>query len=324
MFSLEVPSEIKGTLDVLIIGAGPAGMTAAVYAARKRLAAGIVTNDIGGQVAWTLGIENYMGYQYITGRELTAKFEEQVRQFQLPIVMDDVISVEKKGEQFVVSTAGGRTIECRTIIIASGKRPKEMGVPNERQYIGKGLSYCATCDGPLFVGKEIAVIGGGNSAVQAAVEMDQVASRVHIISRNPWRADRIIQERAEAAKNLSKHVGYEVIEVLGTTKVAGLRIREKASGKEETIDISGVFVEIGLTPNSAFMKDLVELNEYGEIVVNCRCETDVSGIYAAGDVTNVHEKQIVIAAGDGAKALLSAHEYLLRKGVVTPSSRDTW
>jgi alkyl hydroperoxide reductase subunit F len=154
--------------------------------------------------------------------------------------------------------------------------------------------------------------------------MDPVASRVHIISRNPWRADPIIQERADAAKKLVRHIGYEVLEVLGEGKVSGIRIKEKASGKEESIDVSGIFVEVGLTPNSGFVKDLVELNEYGEIVVNCRCETNVPGIFAAGDVTNVQDKQIIVAAGEGAKAALSAHEYLLRKGVVTSSGRDNW
>lgn len=312
MFSLDAPTEVEGVVDVLIIGAGPAGMTAAVYLARKRRPTAIVTRDLGGQMAWTLGIENYMGYQYITGRELTSKFEEQVRQFPMPIVMDDVTELNREDKLFITKTAGERTIQSRTVIVASGKRPKELGVPNERKYVGKGLSYCATCDGPLFSKLDVAIAGGGNSAVQAAVEMGQVASKVYIISRNPLRADAIVVEKAEQAKNLEKRIGYEILEVLGQDRVEGLRIKGKAKGDEETLRVQGVFVEIGLAPNTSFLKDMVELNKYGEIVVDQNCHTSVQGLFAAGDVTMVHEKQIVVAAGEGAKAALSAHEFLLK------------
>jgi alkyl hydroperoxide reductase subunit F len=313
MFSIEAPTEIEGIVDVLIVGAGPAGMTAAVYCARKRLKTAIVTRDLGGQVAWTLGIENYMGYQYITGKELTEKFEEQVRQFPLPIVMDDVVDVRRDEDKFVVNTAGERTIEARTVIVASGKKPRELGMPDERRLIGRGLSYCATCDGPLFSKMDVAVVGGANSAVQAAIEMSAVANKVYLVSRNPWRADAVVAERAEKIKNLEKRVGYDILEIAGEDKVNGLRIRDKETSKEETLAVRGVFVEIGLIPNSAFVKNLVELNEHGEIIVDCQCRTRVPGLFAAGDVTMVHEKQIVVAAGEGAKAALSAHEFLLRR-----------
>jgi len=313
MFSLGTPSEVEGKVDVLIIGAGPAGMTAAVYLARKKLSSAIVTKDIGGQVAWTLAIENYMGYQYITGRELTAKFEEQVRQFPIPIIIDEVRELRVGSEGFIAATEGGRNIESRTVIVASGKRPRELGVPDERKFIGRGLSYCATCDGPLFANQDIAVCGGGNSAVQAAIEMGQIASKVYVISRSPWRADPIVIDKAEQVKVLEKRTGYEVLGVLGEAKVEGLRIRERASGKEEILAVKGVFVEVGLKPNTEFLRGIVELNEWGEVVVNCDCETNVPGLFAAGDVTQVHEKQIVVAAGEGAKAALSAHEYLLKK-----------
>jgi len=313
MFNLGGPSEVEGTIDVLIIGAGPAGMTAAVYAARKKLVTAIVSMDLGGQVAWTLGIENYMGYQYITGRELTAKFEEQVRQFQIPIVMDEVKDLKIGKELFTVVTAGGRTIEARTVIIATGKRPMELGLPNERKYVGRGLSYCATCDGPLFANMDIAIVGGGNSAVQAAIEMGQIASKVYIVSRSPWRADAVVADKANQMSNLERRVGYEILEILGERIVEGLKLRDKATGKEESISVKGVFVEIGLKPNTEFLKGLVDLNEHGEIVVDCQCRTRFPGLYAAGDVTTVHEKQIVVAAGEGAKAALSAHERLLRR-----------
>lgn len=324
MLSLDMPSEVEGVVDVCIVGAGPAGMTAAVYLARKKLSAAVVAKDIGGQMAWTLGIENYMGYQYVTGRELTAKFEEQMRQFPVPVVTDEVKGISMEGGLFKIATDGEREISSRTVIIASGKRPKELGVPDERRFIGRGLSYCATCDGPLFAGKEVAVCGGGNSAVQAAIEMSKVASRVYVVSRSPWRADPIIQDRVEGVHNIEQRIGYEVVSIRGENAVDGLVIREKSSGREEAIDVKGVFVEIGLKPNTDFVKGLVDLNEFGEVKVNCRCETDVPGVFAAGDATDVHEKQIVVAAGEGAKAALSAHDFLLRDAGPTQGDRGTW
>jgi alkyl hydroperoxide reductase subunit F len=309
MFNLEVPSEVEGVADVLVIGAGPAGMTAAVYCARKRLKVAIVTKDIGGQVAWTLGIENYMGFQYITGRELTEKFVEQVRQFPVPIVTDDVTELRREGDRFVIRTAGERSIEARTVIIASGKRPKELGLKDERRLIGRGLSYCATCDAPLFAKLDVAVVGGANSAVQAAIELAEIANKVYIVSR---RADAVVAERAEKSTKLEKRIGYDIVDVLGQERVEGLIIRKRSTGQEENLDLRGVFVEVGLQPNTAFVKDLVELNEQGEIIVDPKCQTSIPGLFAAGDVTMVHEKQIVVAAGEGAKAALSAHEFLLR------------
>jgi len=324
MFNLDVPAEIQGTVDCCIIGAGPAGMTAAVYLARKRLSAAIVTKEVGGQVAWTLGIENYMGYQYITGRELTSKFEEQVRQFPVPIVIDEVSEIKVSADQFTITTIGGRDITARTVIIASGKKPRQLGLPNEKNLIGRGLSYCATCDGPLFANTDVAVIGGGNSAVQAMIEMSHVAARVYNISRSPWRADAIIKEKAERLPNLDKRIGYDVVEVLGDNKVEGLRIRNRVSGNVEIISVKGIFVEIGLKPNSEFLKGVVNLNSRGEITVDCACETNVQGIFAAGDVTNVFEKQIVVAAGEGAKAALSAHQYLMKKPGFSSDGPSTW
>ena len=299
-------------------------MTAAVYLARKRLSTAIVSKEIGGQVAWTLGIENYMGYQYITGRELTAKFEEQVRQFPVPIVVDEVSEIKTSGEQFTITTVGGREIAARTVIVASGKKPRELGLPNEKGLIGRGLSYCATCDGPLFANSEVAVVGGGNSAVQSIIEMSHVATKVYSISRSPWRADAVIKEKAERLVNVDKRVGFDVVELLGDRIVEGLRIRDKASGSEEIIRVKGIFVEIGLKPNSEFLKGILLLNERGEVIVNCACETNVPGLFAAGDVTNVHEKQIVVAAGEGAKAALSAHVYLMKKPGFSSDGPSTW
>src|SRR5512136_1543068 len=313
MFSLSSPSEVEGIVDTCIVGAGPAGMTAAVYLARKKLSVAIVSKDMGGQVAWTLGIENYMGYQYITGHELVAKFEEQVRQSPIPFVMDEVVGIAQKDGLFILTTAGERSIKAKTVILASGKRPRELGLPNERRFVGRGLSYCATCDGPLFSGKDVAIFGAGNSAVQAAIEMAAVAKKVYVVSRSQWKADSVIVEKAEALANLEKVTGYEVVDVLGEKVVEGVKIRDKASGAEKTLPVGGLFVEVGLDPNTEFLKGFLELNQYGEVIVDSMCRTSVPGLFAAGDVTTVHEKQIIVAAGEGAKAALSAHEYQLSK-----------
>lgn len=313
MFRLDTPQEVEGTLDMAIIGAGPAGMTAAVYSARKRLKTALISKDIGGQVAWTLGVENYPGFQYITGRELASKFQEQVQQYPIPIILDEAQGIKTDPEKFTIITTGGRTVEARTVIIAMGKRPRELGLPREKALVGHGVSYCPTCDGPLFGGKDVAVCGGSNSALSAAIDMSAMASKVFVVSRNPWRADAVLSEKAEQIKNVEKRVGYNLLEIVGDNVVQGLRIREKETGHEETLKVQGIFVEIGLDPNTEFVKGLLPLNHHNEIIVDCMCRTDVPGIYAAGDVTAVHEKQIVVAAGEGAKAALSAYEYLLRK-----------
>lgn len=312
MFGLGLPTEVEGTVDAGIIGGGPAGFTAAVYLARKKRSCAIVTKELGGQVAWTLGIENYMGYQYITGKELTDKFVEQVRQFPIPVVTDEVTELKVGKDFFTILTTGGRTIQARSVIVASGKKPRELGIPDEKKYVGKGLSYCATCDGPLFADKDVVVCGGGNSAVQAAIDMSQISSKVYVVSRNPWRADAIIVDKANTIQNLEKKVGFTILGVVGEKSVEGLKVKDSKTGKEEVLPVKGVFVEVGLDPNTGFLKGLVDLNEYGEVIVDCMCKTKVPGLFAAGDVTNVHEKQIVVAAGEGAKAALTAHEYLLR------------
>ena len=313
MFGLGLPTEVEGKIDVAIIGGGPAGLTAAVYLARKKRSVAIITKELGGQVAWTLGIENYMGYQYVTGKELTDKFVEQVRQFPIPVVTDEITELKVGDGDFTLLTSGGRSIEARTVIVASGKTPRELGIPDEKKYVGKGLSYCATCDGPLFTGKDVAVCGGGNSAVQAAIDMSQISSRVYIVSRSPWKADAVVVDRANALQNLEKKTGYAALGIVGEKTVEGLRVRDKATGREEVLPVKGVFVEVGLDPNTSFLKGIVDLNEYREVIVDCMCQTKVPGLFAAGDVTMVHEKQIVVAAGEGAKAALSAHEYLMRK-----------
>lgn len=297
--------------DLIIIGAGPAGITAAVYAARKRLYFLVITVDIGGQTAWSGDIENYTGYQFITGPDLVSKFEEHMRQYKIPIKeLEKVVEVRRDGDRIRIKTVKAE-YEARTVIIASGKVSKMLGVPGEKEFKNRGLTYCATCDGPLFAGKAVAVIGGGNSALDAALQLIKIAKHVHIINNTDrLGGDEIMREKVEASSLVTVMNGSTVKEILGDKMVTGVRVA-KASG-EESIAVQGVFVEIGLIPTSDFLKDVAK-NERGEIKVNCKGETSIPGIFAAGDVTDVPEKQIIIAAGDGSKAALSVFRYLNQK-----------
>ena len=288
-------------------------MTAAVYAARKRLGAVLISKDIGGQPMWTGRIENYMGYQYIEGFELMSKFEEQMKQFPLEQkIGPQAVSLGRIGSGFEVETDGGEKYQAKAVIVASGKRPRTLNVPGEEQFKGKGVTYCSVCDGPVFAGQKVAVIGGGNAALEAIDDMVKIAERVYVVSVTPFTGDQVLVERVQVAKNLTEFMEHEVLSISGDRLVNGIEIRDLKTGEKKKLDLSGIFVEIGLNPNSDLVKGLTTLNEQGEIVVNCRNETDVPGLFAAGDVTNVPEKQIVISAGEGAKAALQAHKYLQR------------
>ncbi len=297
-------------LDLIIIGAGPAGITASVYAARKKMDFLVLTRDIGGQTIWSGDVENYTGYQFITGLELAAKFEQHMRQYEITVRENEPVTMlEKSQDVFKVKTAKS-DYQARTVIIASGKRSRELGVPGEKEFKNKGLTYCATCDGPLFAGKPVAIIGGGNSALDAALQLVRIAPKVYIINRSADLAgDAIMRQKLETAQNVEILNSAEVLTVLGDKFVSGIRIRQ--NNREQEIPVRGVLVEIGLIPNSDFAS-LVKKNDLGEIEVDCGSFTNVEGLFAAGDVTNVVEKQIIIAAGEGAKAALSAFRYLAR------------
>ena len=294
--------------DLIIIGAGPAGITAAVYAARKRLHFLVISKDIGGQTAWSGDVENYTGYQFITGPDLAAKFEEHMRTYNIDVKEGEgALEINKAGDVIKVKTDKG-SYECRTLIIASGKFSREMGVPGEREFKNKGLTYCATCDGPLFSGKDVAVIGGGNSALDATLQLMKIAKRIYVINNTArLGGDAVMREKVEKSGMVTVMNDAAVTAVVGDKMVTGIKV--KRSGKEALIMVQGIFVEIGLVPNSDFSKDVAK-NKYNEIIVNCRNETSVPGIFAAGDVTDVPEKQIIIAAGEGSKAALAAFRYL--------------
>lgn len=301
--------------QLIIIGAGPAGMTAAVYAARQKADTLLLTKDVGGQVNWTLGIENYMGYQFIEGVELIRKFEEQVRKFPIEIKLgQEIKSLIRVHDGFEIAVGDGATYRGQTVIICSGKRPRTLDVPGEEKLRGRGVTYCEVCDGPLFQGFDVAVIGGGNSALEAVDDMTRIANHVYMVSLTPLTGDHILREKVMEAPNVTILMEHQTLEVMGDGTVSGIRTRDLKSGEEKTLKVSAVFVEIGLIPNSDFARGCVTLNELGEIQVNCACETGVPGLYAAGDVTNVPAKQIVVAAGEGAKAALQAHLYLQKLG----------
>jgi thioredoxin-disulfide reductase len=296
--------------DLIIIGAGPAGITAAVYATRKRMSLLVISEDMGGQTAFTSDIENYTGYQFITGPELAAKFKEHIRKYKIGVKQEKAVSIEKNGNKIFIGTEKTR-YESKSCIIATGARWRALGAPGEKEFKNKGLSYCATCDGPLFNGKDVAVIGGGNSGLQAALQLERIAKTVYLIEIGPaLTGDRIIQEKITQSKKVTILTNTKVKAITGDKFVRGI-LTEGEEGQRR-ISLQGVFVEIGLVPNSYF-KDVLGKNEKGEIKINAFNETNIPGIFAAGDVTNVPEKQIIVAAGEGAKATLSAFKYLARQ-----------
>jgi len=295
--------------DLLIVGAGPAGITAAIYAARKRLHTVVVSRDIGGQAAASWDVENYTGYQMITGPELAAKFKEHLEKFGLPVHEGEtVMRVATDGSGFLVQTERGE-YRARTVIVASGRTPRRLGVPGEEEFRNRGVTWCATCDGPLFAGQRVAVVGGGNAGFDAALQLLKIASSVTVIDvAERLRADPVMVEKARAG-------GAELLfpatvqRIIGDQFVTGIEV-VTADGLR-TLPVEGVFVEIGSTAVSDFVEKAAR-NAAGELLVNPRCETDVPGLFAAGDVTDVFSKQIVVACGEGAKAAIAAAEYVGR------------
>jgi NADH-dependent peroxiredoxin subunit F len=296
--------------ELIIIGAGPAGITAGIYAARKKMSLLILSQDIGGQTSWSGSIENYTGYQIVTGPELTEKFKEQMKHYSIRVNEGEgVLSAYKKDNLVIVKT-DKQEYSARAIIIASGKTPKELNVAGEQEYKNKGIAYCATCDGPIFAKKRVAVIGGGNSALDAAIQLSKIASEVYIIdTADSLTADAVMQEVIKKAANVKIYNKSKVKRISGEKFVNGIEIETREG--VEFMPLEGVFVEIGLVPNSELVKD-IKRNNLNEIEINCACETNIPGIFAAGDVTSVPEKQIIVAAGEGAKAALSAFRYIVR------------
>jgi len=294
--------------DLIILGAGPAGITAAVYASRKKLDLLVISSDVGGQAAWSGDIENYTGYQFITGPDLALKFQEHIDSFQIPLKTQEIVKkISSVGNLIKIITDKGEYFS-KTLIIATGKRPKELKVIGENKFKNKGLTYCATCDGPLFKDKDIAIIGGGNSALDAALQMVRIASKVYVINiSKELTGDPIMIEKITQSDNIEIINESSVVKVLGENFVKAIEVEK--NNKKYNIDVEGVFVEIGLIPNSDFA-NILNLNENNEICIDSYNRTSIDGIFAAGDVTDVPEKQIIIACGEGSKASLSAFRYL--------------
>ena len=315
-FDAQRLNELFGTpssddiFDVLIVGAGPAGLTAAVYCGRKMLNTIIISENIGGQALESWAIENYMGYRMVTGEDLMKRFEEQVRTLNLRLELDRVVSITREGNIFVINTASDTIARAKAVILTQGNRPRKLGVANEEQYLGRGLSICSTCDGPLYKGKRVAVVGGGNSALQTALEMSGIAESVDLIVRSTIRADPVYVKKLGEKTNITVHTGSHVTALEGEKFLSAVTIADD-QGKEQRLELDGVFIEIGWLPNTDMVADLVRLNEKKEIVVDVNGKTSTPGVFAAGDVTNVKSKQIIIASGDGAKAALEAYWYLL-------------
>jgi len=296
--------------ELIIIGAGPAGITAGVYAARKRMNFLIITTDIGGQASLGWDIENYIGYQFIAGTELMEKFKEHLEKFDVEVRNNEKATVVEKSGAFVQIHTDKGAYTAKTVIIASGRRPRKLGAPGEDEFKNKGVTYCATCDAPLFADMDVAVIGGGNAALDAALQLIKIAKRIYLIEVKPKvTADRIMVEKATESGKVFMYTGTKVKRIYGEQLVQGIEIEK--DGKVEDLPVGGIFVEIGSTPASDFATGVIK-NERGEIVVNCSCETNIPGVFAAGDVTNVPAKQIIVACGEGAKACISAFDYVNR------------
>jgi alkyl hydroperoxide reductase subunit F len=301
--------------DVAVIGGGAAGLSAALYASRKGLTTVLISEDVGGQVGVTRDIFNYPGYDYVSGPDLSERMIAQIAQNPVEQLLGEyVVGLSIDGRCKVIELESDREVRAEAVIIASGVTKRRLEIPGEEELEGSGVVYCSTCDGPLYRDKTVAVVGAGNSAFEAALEMNGMARKVYLVTRGVVTADQVLRDKVATAKRVEHLQGQLPVEVHGDEEdggVDGLTVADRRSGEQRRLDVDAVFVEAGLLPNTSFALDLVETNEDGEIIVDERGRTGVRGVFAAGDCTTVPDKQIVVAAGDGAKAALSAFEYLV-------------
>ncbi|OGB28171.1 MAG: alkyl hydroperoxide reductase subunit F [Burkholderiales bacterium RIFCSPLOWO2_12_FULL_61_40] len=308
----------KAPYDVLMVGGGPAAAAAAVYAARKGIRTGIVAERFGGQVNDTLAIENYISVLETDGPKFAMGLEAHTRAYDVDIMnlqrAEQIVPASQPGGLIEVKLANGGSLKARTVILSTGARWRNVNVPGEQEYKNKGVAYCPHCDGPLYKGKRTAVIGGGNSGVEAAIDLAGIVAHVTLVEfADQLKADAVLVNKLKSLPNVSIHTNAQTTEITGLDgKVNGLRYKDRATGVEHLVELEGVFVQIGLVPNTEWLKGTVELSKFGEVVVDAKAHTNLPGVFAAGDCTTVPYKQIVIAAGDGAKAALSAFDYLIR------------
>ena len=305
--------EEKDPFDVLVVGSGPAGVSAAIYAARKGIRTGIVAERFGGQVRETLGIENLISVEYTEGPEFGDTLERHVRKYDVDIISSKRVKSLEKKELLEVTLENGAVLKSKTIILSTGARWRNVGVPGEEKFKNKGVAYCPHCDGPLFKDKRVAVIGGGNSGIEAAIDLAGIASHVTVLEFMPeLKADAILQKRLYSLPNVTVVKNVQTKEITGGQKVNGITYADRDTGEEHHVELEGVFVQIGLVANTEWLGDTVERNRIGEIVVDNHNSTNLSGVFAAGDCTDSAYKQIIIAMGSGATAALSAFDYLIR------------
>ena len=310
----------KAPYEVLVVGGGPAGASAAIYAARKGIRTGIIADRFGGQVMDTMSIENFISVKETEGPKLAAALEEHVKEYNVDIMSeqkaDNIVAAEKTEDGYIhVHLESGATLKSRSVILSTGARWREMNVPGEQEYRNKGVAYCPHCDGPLFKSKRVAVIGGGNSGIEAAIDLAGLVEHVTVLEfADTLRADQVLVNKAQSMGNIEIIKEAQTTEVIGDgTRVTALNYKDRATDEIKTIELAGIFVQIGLVPNSEFLKDSgIELSPRGEIEVSAKGETSLPGIFAAGDVTTVPYKQIIIAMGEGSKASLGAFDYLIR------------
>lgn len=304
-------------LDLIIIGGGPAALSAAIYAARKKLNFKILAQRIGGeQVLYSNDIENYPGIKFTTGGELIKKFKEHVENYGVKIEEDqEIVKLEKKGDNFLITTKTGKIYEARAVIVASGKKPRHLGVPGEKEFEGRGVSFCSICDAPLFKDKVVAVVGGGNAGLESALDLTKYAKRIYVLEYAPKIiGDELLQEKLTKTGKVEFIVNAVIQEIKGAKFVSSLIYQDKKSQKMKELPVEGVFIHIGSVPSIDFVKGFLEINAANEIVIDHKTnQTSVEGVFAAGDVTDIKWKQIIVAAGEGAKALLSAYKYLQGK-----------
>ncbi len=304
----------KDLFDVLVIGGGPAGASAAIYAARKGLNTGVLAERFGGQVADTVGIENFISVKETEGPKLVANLEAHVRHYEVDIMNNQKAVKLSQGEQLQVELANGATLKAKTVILSTGARWREMNVPGEKEYRGRGVAYCPHCDGPLFKGKRVAVIGGGNPGIEAAIDLAGIVAHVTVLEfDSKLRADAVLVNKANSMGNIDIITMAQTTEVLGNgQKVVGLTYKDRTTDEIKQVDLDGIFVQIGLVPNTEWLRGAVELTNRGEIIIDSHGATSMKGVYAAGDATNTPFKQIIIAMGSGATASLGAFDYLIR------------
>jgi alkyl hydroperoxide reductase subunit F len=314
----------KAPYEVLVVGGGPAGASAAIYAARKGIRTGVVAERFGGQVMDTMGIENFISVKETQGPKLAAALEEHVKQYDVDIMneqrVNSVVGAEKTEDGYIhITLESGATLKSRSVILSTGARWRQMNVPGEEEYRNKGVAYCPHCDGPLFKGKKVAVIGGGNSGIEAAIDLAGIVEHVTVLEfADTLRADQVLVNKANSIANIDIIKSAQTTEVIGDgTRVTALNYIDRVSGDAKQVTLAGIFVQIGLVPNSDFLKTSgIALSPRGEIEINAKCETSLTGVFAAGDVTTVPYKQIIIAMGEGSKASLSAFDHLIRTPLI--------